>query len=545
MRTTKAMRTRLGAVVIAGAMLLGACAGDDSSSSDGDSGGTTDTTAVDSGTVIKQGWVNEADVAESTGGTLEVTMPSPPLGLDPTVASHGVSSGGAPLMAIYDSLMRWNPDTGEFTPQLADSLESSDDFVTWTLKLRPDVTFSDGTPLDAESVVYSIQRMSNARGSTATYPEYIASYDTPDPQTVVFTLAQPLNNFNALLAGELGYVVSPTAVEADPEGFNTNPVGAGPFTVENFDPAQELVLTKNPNYALGDVPLDGLRFSWNPEQSANLDKLTGGETDLVMLTSIPEEVEAIEGGYPTYTQYVAGSGLAINGAGEGDFPGDDPRVRQAISYALDLDSVNQRVNDGEGIMGNFLYAPGTPLYVDTPFGSYDADKATQLLDEVKAETGWDGSFELLTPAPNDYALAYQALLNAVGFDVTIDQVPTFLELVVRVNLERNYDVSIHAFTTFPTNTYQALDRTFSSDSASNYLGYSNPEMDALLDQLPGADGDEATKEILSQMAELWQTEQPFVLTGNQPFSTITAKDVGGIVPTVNGLIMFDKAYLSS
>lgn len=544
MQRNLSVRARLGVVALAGALLLGACASDESEEASTE--GTTEQSGGggDTGSVIKAGWVNKTDLEPAEGGTLRVTLPAAPFGLDPTVASLGVTTGGAPLTAIYDTLLRWDPESGEYSGQLAESIEHDEDFSTWTLKLRDDVTFTDGTPLNADAVEFSIARMKDARGSAGTYPGYIESYEKPDEHTVVFNMVDPLSNFDALLAGELGYVVSPTAVNADPEGFNTKPVGAGPFVVERFAPDSELVLARNEDYALNDVPLDGIRFVWNPEQGASVDKLLAGETDMAMLTSIPEEVKAIEAGYPANTQLVAGSGLAINSDPAREFPGDDPRVRQAISLAIDRDAVNQRVNRGEGIMGNFLFPPDSRLGVDTPFSEFDDEEAKRLVEEVKAETGWDGSFELLTPLPDDYALAYQALLNNVGFKVTIDQVPSFLELVSRTNLGRNFDVSIHVMTTYETNVYQALNRTLSSESRSNYLGYKNPEMDALLDELRAADVDEQ-KAVLEEIAAMWQEEMPFVLTGAQPFTTVTSKKVGGLVSTVNGLILFGEAFKAS
>ena len=533
--------SRLGAVTLAGMLVLGACASDEGEQAESEGEGTETTQPEESGPIIQAGWVNETDLEPTTGGTLQVTLPAAPFGLDPTVASLGVTTGGAPLTALYDTLIRWDQETGEYSGQLAESVEHNDDFTQWTLKLRPDVVFSDGTPVNADAVEYSVKRMKGARGSAATYPDYVASYDKPDQQTVVFNMVQPLSNFDALLSGELGYVVSPTAVDADPEGFNTKPVGAGPFVLEKFSPDSELILVRNDKYTISEVPLDGIRFTWNPEQGASVDKLVAGETDMAMLTSVPEEVEAIEAGYPANTQLVAGSGLAISSNPDRDFPGDDARVRQAISLAIDREAVNGRVNRGNGIMGEFLFPDSSRLHVDEPFAEYDPEKAKALVEEVKAETGWDGSFKLLTPIPDDYALAYQALLNNVGFKVTIDQVPSFLELVSKTNLGRDFDVSIHVITTYETNVYQALNRSLSSTSASNYAEYKNPEMDALFDKLRAADTDGA-KEVLAEIAALWTTEQPFVLTGAQPFTTVTGKNVGGLVSTVNGLILFGEAF---
>jgi peptide/nickel transport system substrate-binding protein len=534
--------SRFGAIALAGALLFGACASDDSSGGEGGGGEGTTPEAETTESVIKAGWVNETDLETTQGGQLDVTLPAAPFGLDPTVASLGVTTGGAPLAALYDTLLRWDPITNEYSGQLAESIEVNDDFSQWTLKLRDDVVFTDGTPLNADAVEFSVERMKDGRGSAATYPLYIESYEKPDQQTVIFNMVEPLNNFDALLAGELGYMVSPAAVAADPEGFNTNPVGAGPFVVESFNPQEALVVVRNENYSLGTPPLDRIRFVWNPEQGASVDKMVAGETDVAMLTSVPEEVRAIEEGFAAYSQLVAGSGMAINSAPGRDFPGDDVRVRRAISLAIDRDAVNTRVNDDQGILGNFYFPPSSPLYTEQPFSEFDADEARRLVEEVKAETGWDGSFQLLTPVPTDYALSYQALLNNVGFNVTIDQVASFLELVERTNFTSNFDVSIHVITAYETNVYQALARSLTSESTSNYAGYANPEFDAIVEELRTATVPDGQVEVLSRLGELWIDEQPFVLTGVQPFTTITTQQVGGLIPTVNGLLLFGEAF---
>jgi peptide/nickel transport system substrate-binding protein len=206
--------------------------------------------------------------------------------------------------------------------------------------------------------------------------------------------------------------------------------------------------------------------------------------------------------------------------------------------------VNQRVNNGQGIMGDFFFPPESRLYTEQPFSTYDPDEARRLVEEVKAETGWDGSFQLLTPIPTDYALAYQALFNNVGFNAQIDQVQSFLELVERTNLSSNFDVAIQVITTYETNVFQALSRSLSSDSRSNYSKFSSPQLDALFPQLRNAPNTDAMVDVLGQIGAVWLEQQPFVLTGVQPFSTVTGKNVGGIVTTVNGLVLFGEAFIA-
>ena len=136
----------------------------------------------------------------------------------------------------------------------------------------------------------------------------------------------------------------------------------------------------------------------------------------------------------------------------------------------------------------------------------------------------------------------QALLNNVGFNVTIDQVASFLELVERTNFTSNFDVSIHVITTYETNVYQSLARSLTSESASNYAKFANPQFDALVDELRTASVPDGQVDVMGELGELWMEQQPFVITGTQPFSTITAKNVGGLEATVNGLILFGKAF---
>jgi peptide/nickel transport system substrate-binding protein len=540
MRGSYKRRTRLGAVVVAGAMLLGACASD----SEGGGSSSTGASTPDNEKVIQAGWVNEAQPAEAQGGTLQVTLASGIPGMDPTVVSHGLPTQGLVMTALYDSLLRYDPATGTYEGQLAEGVSANEDLTQWTLKLRPDVTFSDGTPLDAEAVVYSVKRMAKARGAAASYSAYVADFQTPDAQTVVFTLKEPLSNFDALLSAELGFPVSPTAAEADPDGFNTKPVGAGPFVLKSFDPTSELVLERNPSYALGQPPLDGIRFSWNVEQGANIDKLVAGQTDLTIGTSIPEIVRGIEAGKPTYTTLVPGFGMAVNSAAGRAFPGNDVRVRKAISLAIDRNAVDQRVNSGQGYIGPYFFPEGSPLHVDTDFGVANVEEARRLVEEVKAETGWDGSFTMLTPQPTDTALAYQAFLNAAGFNVQVEPVASYTDLAMRVAVSRDFDLAVYGMTIFPNTVYQTLSRSLSTGSPSNYASFSSPQLDALLAEMRVTDPAEQ-RALLERMAGIWAEEMPFITGGAGTYSLLTSEKVGGLEQTSLGLVLFGEAYKAS
>src|SRR5262245_4959609 len=167
-------------------------------------------------------------------------------GLDP-IKSRSVGDF-VQMNLIYDTLSHAKDD-GYYDPGLAQSYEVQGD-NTVILKLRPNLKFSDGTPLDANAVKFSIDR-SVAAKNTNFAPEInnVGSVEVVDPTTVKITMKTPtIGSFFELLAGRETMPVSPTAVQADPNGFNTKPVGAGPMTLTQYTPQSIMSMRKNPGY---------------------------------------------------------------------------------------------------------------------------------------------------------------------------------------------------------------------------------------------------------------------------------------------------------
>jgi len=176
---------RLVVVAVAGNVLLSACAS---------SGGSSSQPTASAPTSVQNGIVGNKDDGGTPvkGGTLTFAGYSSALSLDPTKTQPSGSTGGTELSALYDVLVRYDAATKAFTPQLAQSLQADSDQKVWTLKLRDGVTFSDGTPLNAQAVVASINRFNTNRGANAqVWTAAVAKMDTPDPAKVVFTLTSP------------------------------------------------------------------------------------------------------------------------------------------------------------------------------------------------------------------------------------------------------------------------------------------------------------------------------------------------------------------
>ena len=231
MKSRRSIGARLAGCAVVGALVLSSCgssedaeqSGNDTSSDGGDL-----TTAE----IYETGLVNvDEDPGEpQQGGTLTVAEYSEARTLDPAKTYANGAAGGSALAAVYDTLMRYDHEGDSFEPQLAESLESDDD-TTWTLTLREGVTFTDGTPLDAETVVASTNRYTeNYAYQALTLLANLADMSATDERTVTFTLRGPWSTFPNILAGGAGMIVAPAAY-ADAENFE--PIGAGPFTFGN------------------------------------------------------------------------------------------------------------------------------------------------------------------------------------------------------------------------------------------------------------------------------------------------------------------------
>ena len=158
---------------------------------------------------------DSADDGEAMGGNCDATqagtevtmgMFSETRGLDPVVTSGSGVTGGIENAAIYDVLLYWNPETAAYEGQTAESISSNDDFTVWTLTLKPDITFANGDPYDAEAVKFSIERFMDPENRSVNlgFVSKIASIDVVDDLTLEFTLSDPWAGFPWVLADEPG-----------------------------------------------------------------------------------------------------------------------------------------------------------------------------------------------------------------------------------------------------------------------------------------------------------------------------------------------------
>lgn len=536
---TKQWHGIVGALLAVG-VVLAACSGSGADQNQPERNGR----ARGGGTEYEPGFVGDREPGGEPvqGGTLDIAVTGAPTGLDPP-QSRGLAGGhgGMALAAIYGVLMRYDPKTGHYEPQLAKSLKHNDNYTRWTLGLRAGVEFSDGTPLDARAVKFSIERYIELGGENSSLMERLGLHITiADPLTVVFTLEKSWPNFPYLLAETPGCIVSPAAVKKWGEDFGKHPVGAGPFVLERLAPGEETILEANPNYWREGRPyLDGLRFVQIAEPTAKLDTLDVGGLDASFFSTPDFVAAALEHGYSGYLAVTSFSPLMYINSRPGR-PGSDRRVRKAIAFAINPEVIDERAWNGEGLPGKAMFQEFSRWHTKAQPTPYAPEEARKLLSEAERD-GYDGKISILYwPANEDIALAIKAMLEAVGFTVNLDVGQTIEDVIRRYRLEYDYDLAITAANIYDSAVYPTL---YDEVVAENPSQYRNQHMDALVGELRSAAEYGAKLSILGNIQRLWTETVPYIVLGASPLYIAWQDNVHGVIPTLNTVGLFQNAWI--
>jgi peptide/nickel transport system substrate-binding protein len=519
--------------LLAAAALVAGCSSAESGENDNDAGDRT----------YEEGMVGAADQGGDPvqGGTLSMSAFAEPRSLDPAVTIAAGSTGGTEMAAIYDTLLRYDTESQEFVPQMAESVEANEDYTEFTLTLRDGVTFSDGSPLDSAAVKASQERYVERQGpESALWADNVTAIETPDDLTVVYTLDKPWQLFPSILSTGPGMIVGPGA---DGPGEQFTPVGAGPFLLNKQSPGEDLLLDANPDYWGGRPALDQFRMAYITDQGAAVDSLKSGGLDAVFLRD-PDKVDPLlDEELGGYSNLVAGSNMALINASDGR-PGADPRVRQAMQMAIDPELVRERVYDGHGIAGSTLFPDYSRWHGETEGLPYDPEAATQLVEEAKAD-GFDGKIEYMDasdPASRNIALVVEAQLEAVGFEVETNLIRTVGDQVSLIAVERDYDVAGWGLNYREGDPLSKMYATMHSTGTQTYGGYTSPEIDAIIEEFQAATSEDEQREVLDRLQQQVNEDVPYLNWA--PFAEVTIwnDDVHGIKGASTSMVLLDQAW---
>ena len=484
-------------------------------------------------------------LAQKKGGTLTVGLELDIAGFDPLKVGVYDTSGNIAASLILEQLASLGDD-GKAKPRLAQSWSHSDDYKTWTFKLRPDVKFHDGTPFNAQAVAFNFARQKDPKNNCrcAFYIANILSVEPTDDLTVVYKLKDPAVNFPALLTrpDQNQTIHSPTAMQAKGDDYNRNPVGTGPFVVKSWTAGDRMVVEKNPNYWDKNKPhLDRVVLRPLPDAQSRFASLVSGETDVVWADEFEADniARARKNSALKVIDYV-GSGAGVAAINTKVPPLDDVRVRQALMMALDRQKFSQATTNGLAKPATNPYGEGSWVKCkDDGALKTDPKKAAELIKEY----GKPVQFKMLftaTPRGRTNAQVLQQLWKQVGADMEIELVDqaTFPPRA----FQRKFDIIGWRIVDFPDPDVQMF-ANFYSKSPLNLANYSNPELDKLLEEARVTPDEAKRSETYCAISRLLNKEATWMWFFQNTYYAMAKTKVKGIPKLYGGVIDVSDAWV--
>ncbi|MGI9389744.1 MAG: ABC transporter substrate-binding protein [Boseongicola sp.] len=423
-----------------------------------------------SGIAIASIFVTSVANAAETG--LIVGLQLEPPHLDPTSAAAGAIDQVL-YSNVFEGLTRFGPD-GSVNPGLAESWDISEDGLTYTFNLRSGVTFHDGTTMESDDVVFSLDRARAEDSVNAQKALFggIESVEAVDPGTVKVTLSAANGSFLFNMAWGDAVIVAPESIE----NIKTSPVGTGAFKFSNWVQGDQIELVRNSDYWGAAPALETATFKFISDPTAAFAAMMAEDIDVFSGYPAPENLPQFEADGRFQVLIGSTEGETILSTNNKMPPFDDVRVRQAVAHAIDRQAIIDGAMFGLGTPIGTHFAPHNPDYLDlTGNSQYDPDKAKTLL----AEAGYpDGFLTTLKLPPPSYARRggeiIAAQLREVGIETEISNLEwaQWLEQVFRgydfgltiVSHTEPFDIGIYARPTY-------------------YFQYDNPDFQSLIADL--------------------------------------------------------------
>ncbi len=479
------------------------------------------------------------------GGTLIDATVGEPSGLIAMTA--GESAASAIASNIFNSLLKYDKNL-DLTGELAQSWEVSSDKKTITFHLKPNLKWADGKNLTSDDVLFTWQKVTDDNTRTPYGADYklVKIAETPDANTFRVTYEAP---FAPALSTWASLHILPKHLLKDQDinttSFKRNPVGSHYYKLESWKNGQHLKLTRNPNATQGQAKIDHLITRIIPDKASQFLELSADNIDMMGLS--PIQYSRVLPARPQLNNYLGqykelGSGYTYMGFNLKRKPFDDLRVRQAINYAIDKQEIIDGVLLGLGEPVSSPYKFGTrwnnPALKPYP---YDPEKAKSLLkDAGYADTDGDGilekdgkpfTFEILSNQNKERemtAVLIQRRLKEVGIEVNI-RVLEWASFLGRFIEPREFDAVILGWSLgLDPDQYNIWHSSQQAPKQFNFIGYSNPKVDKLLEAGRLEFNIEKRQNIYHRFAKLLLEDSPVVYLSAGYGLTAVHKRVQGI-----------------
>ena len=442
--------------------------------------------------------------------------------------------------SLCDKLINTAPDLS-FVPELATGWSWSEDGLELTMKLREGVVFHDGTPFDAAAVVANIDRSQNLPESRRKSElSSVARVEALGDHEVKFTVSAPDATLLAQLSDRAGMMLSPTAFAAAGLDFGAAPVCSGEYRFVERVEQDRIVLEKFADYYNADAySFDRVIFLPIPDTTVRLANVRSGDLDMLErlapsdLAAVKADgnlvaAEAVSIGYQAITVNVG------NGERANTPFGQDKRVRQALSWALDRAVINQVVFEGAYAPGNQPFAPNSPWYdASNPVPPRDVDKARALLAEAGLERVAIEMQAANSPVQLQLMQVIQSMAAEAGIDISIKatEFATMLAEQTEGRFEATQvgwsgrtdpDGNIHTFVT--------------CEGGQNDSKYCNPEVDRLLNAARRSNDMAVRKESYDAANRILGDELPIIYLYHPTWLWALRSNVSGFVAHPDGMI---------
>jgi peptide/nickel transport system substrate-binding protein len=446
---------------------------------------------------------------------------------------------------IFNTLVKKN-EKFDYTGELASDVKRSDDGLNYTFTLRDGVKFHDGRTLSSADVKYTLDLLFSSdfaksasfyEGTGADKRSYIKSVEAPDQRTIVVTLTQPW-------VGLLSNLVPIPIIPKDSyESQKTRPLGTGPFKFVNYDNAQQVCdVEAFPDYWDGPSKLQTVRVRVISDMNALQAELQAGRVDIApMPTSLsPDAVKRLEQDPNLQVRVFPGSNIYLLTLNTASPPLDNVKVRQAIAYAIDRQSIIKNLLLDYGKSAHSIIPEESWAYTPGQTYSYDPAMAKKLLEEAKIKFGKPIVYKVSgsSIAGRQYAGVIQNYLKEVGIPVEI-QTPeqnTLFDELRRGNFDIAYTqwVGGNQDPIFYKDLFATSEIPTQTRPSRNRSRYSNPELDRLLDEAVNTFDRQRGQELYRRIQEIVSRDVPVFPLWYQSNIVIARKSVGNIQVNASG-----------
>lgn len=462
---------------------------------------------------------------------------------------------------VYEPLLRQayeNRDgalqgTDQFVPGLAESWEISEDGLEATFKLREDAKFEDGTPVTSADVKYTFERAMLGPGYIQALLPFIgisepSQIETPDDYTLILRPSFKSPLFERFMTFQVFGAINSTAAKdnATPEDewatewLRDNLTSSSAYKVTEVSRGQQTTLAPNENYwAADDVQNGGVRLRAVPDPDQRALLLRSGDLDVV--DSLPPRLVSQLENDPNVTVYrLPSSRITYLGMNNKIEPLNDPLVRQAISYAVPYQAIIDRVQFGYASLAKSPVPPAMQSHAGEELWPYDTDpeKARDLLEQAgHGRISTQLVVRAAQPQDTEAAVFIQEALREVGVDVEIERLPD-ASYYQRLS-EKSMPMFLHDWFSWGEDPFFQMGFLLKSGQFTNYANYSNPELDAVLEE-GTFELDQARRDELSRQAqEIVINDAPWAFLYSADYIVATGKGVSGVTRPFDQTLRFE------